>query len=133
MGADFDWKHNVTAHSAGPNLDAGRERGSKSEKKNFLDNSSRTVSSLPSPPSSVKAVFCLPLCFFSECTGMDPLSYKDTVAYHEIQPSCKGIPLLLTAKTSVQCNSWDPVKDQKVFYVAVGKSYSLSCWIHLNK
>jgi len=60
MGADFDWKHNVTAHSAGPNLDAGRERGSKSEKKNFLDNSSRTVSSLPSPPAVSRQCFASP-------------------------------------------------------------------------
>lgn len=33
VGADFDWKHNVAAHSAGPNLDVSREWSSQSKKK----------------------------------------------------------------------------------------------------
>lgn len=35
IGADFDWKRNVTAHSAGPNLDVGRERSSKNKTRAF--------------------------------------------------------------------------------------------------
>lgn len=38
-----------------------------------------------SSSNGVKEMFCLPFCSFLLGSGMDPLSYKGTVALHEIQ------------------------------------------------
>lgn len=70
MGVDFDWKHNVTAHSAGPNLVVGREV--PRAKKNV---SWAAAPGLFLPSNGVKAMFCLPFCFSLVGSGMDPPSY----------------------------------------------------------
>lgn len=84
-----------------------------------------------SSPSSVKAMYCPSPSSPQHVLGWIP--FLINAELHSMKSgSCKGIPLTLTAQSSVQCG-WELVEDQKVFCVAVSKPNSLPCWIHLNK
>lgn len=91
MGADFDWKHNVTAHSAGPNLDVGRERSSKSKKEHFLDSSSRIVSFPPPPPIALKQCFASPSAPSQHALGWIPFLTKIQLHRMKSSPAVRAL------------------------------------------
>lgn len=129
MGADFDWKQMWRPTLQGQIWMLADREVPRAKKKYFLDSSS--VISLLLFPSSVKAMYCPSPGSPQHILGWIP--FLTNAELHSMKSgSCKGIPLTLTAQSSVHCG-WNLVGDQKVFCVAVSKPNSLPCWIHLNK
>lgn len=95
MGVDFDWKHNVTAHSAGPNLVVGREV--PRAKKNV---SWAAAPGLFLPSNGVKATFCLP---FSRLWDGSPFLLRYTCI--ALEPG-----LVLEHSSSVDCSKLSAVQ-----------------------
>lgn len=105
MGADFDWKQMWRPTLQGQIWMLADREVPRAKKKNFLDSSS--VISLLLFPSSVKAMYCPSPGSPQHILGWIP--FLINAELHSMKSgSCEGIPLTLTAQSSVHCG-WDLV------------------------